>query len=73
VAALQDLYERDLARRLRAEFGELPGMRLTFEQATRLTATDAITCAHALRRLTATGFLEKRGGVYRRTDRMRAA
>lgn len=51
-----------LARRIRAEFLEMPGLCLTIEQAQRLWSLDRATCETLLRSLTDARFL-------RRTDR----
>ena len=48
-----------LLRRIRGEFGEMPGMRLTTEQAMRLWSLDRVTCEGALGELVATRFLER--------------
>jgi hypothetical protein len=37
-----------ILRRIRAEFLEMPGMRLTFSQAKRLWGLDEQTCPHRL-------------------------
>lgn len=49
----------DLANRVRGEFNEMPGMRLTFDQATRLWALDRHTCEAVLGRLLVAGFLDR--------------
>jgi Fic family protein len=49
-----------ILRRIRAEFLEMPGMRLTFSQAQRLWGLDEQTCAQALELLTADRFLSRR-------------
>jgi hypothetical protein len=46
-----------LARRVRAEYLEMPGLCLTREQAQCLWGLDAQTCGHVLSYLVATGFL----------------
>jgi hypothetical protein len=51
-----------LARRIRAEFLERPGLCLTIEQAQRLWSLDPATCEALLKSLTNSRFL-------RRTDR----
>ena len=59
----------DLMRRLRHEFTELPGLRLTEAQVERLCTTDASTSASALRALVSAGFLRPlEDGSYARTD-----
>ena len=58
-----------LLYRIRGEFLESPGMRLTLEQAARLWHMDAATCATALMRLVADRFLTRtRHGAYVRLD-----
>jgi hypothetical protein len=47
----------ELQNRIRGEFREMPGMRLSFDQAARLWALDRPTCAALLERLVAVGFL----------------
>lgn len=39
-----DTVDADLVRRVRAEFSEMPGLRLTFPQACRLWGVDRLTC-----------------------------
>lgn len=57
-------------QRVRAEFLEMPGLRLTPEQARRLWGLDEPTCARVLELLLEEGFLfRSRLGVYgRRSD-----
>jgi hypothetical protein len=58
----------NLLRRVRSEFSEMPGMRLTLEQASRLWTLDRDACARVLGSLVATKFLECDGtGRYRKT------
>jgi Fic family protein len=55
--------------RIRGEFLEMPGLRLTIEQASRLWLIDAATCAAVLGRLVAERFLIRtRAGAYVRSD-----
>ena len=55
-----------LLRRIRGEFREMPGMRLTIDQAMRLFMLDRHTCAGILDSLVAAHFLEQdRNGRYR--------
>jgi Fic family protein len=55
--------------RIRGEFLEMPGLRLTSEQAARLWHVDAATCTAVLSRLVADRFLTRtRSGAYVRTD-----
>lgn len=55
--------------RIRGEFIEMPGLRLTIEQASRLWHMDAATCAEVLVRLVGERFLMRtRNGAYVRAD-----
>jgi hypothetical protein len=55
--------------RIRGEFLEMPGLRLTLEQAARLWHMDTAVCASVLMTLVADRFLTKtRGGAYVRMD-----
>lgn len=45
------MISEDLVRRVRGEFHEMPGLRLTFAQACRLWQLDAQTCEAILARL----------------------
>ena len=49
--------ESVLLNRIRGEFFEMPGMRVSFEQAVRLWSADAQSCRAALDRLVQSGFL----------------
>jgi hypothetical protein len=56
--ALCDVVPTDtLLNRIRGEFLEMPGLRLTCEQAQRLYGLDPALCQRALDRLVAAGFL----------------
>lgn len=56
-----------MLHRIRGEFLEMPGLRLTLDQARRLWALDEDTCARLLEALTQTGFLVRsRHGTYMR-------
>ncbi len=46
-----------LVARVRGEYLEMPGMRLTFEQASRLWGLEPQACRHVLRALIELGFL----------------
>jgi hypothetical protein len=60
--------EDGLLRRVRGEFTEMPGMRLTVEQAMRLWDLDRMTCSDILGWLVAAHFLQcDPGGRYART------
>ena len=55
--------------RVRGEFLEMPGLRLTPRQASRLWAVDAATSEFVLDRLAAAGFLSRtREGAYLRAS-----
>jgi nucleotide-binding universal stress UspA family protein len=59
----------DVIRRLREEFTEMPGLRLTKAQVERLCTADGFTSASALRDLVTAGFLTPMAdGSYGRTD-----
>ena len=49
----------DLVRRIRAEYLEMPGLRVTARQAQRLFGLDAITCDEVLAGLLQSGFLSR--------------
>lgn len=51
--------DAQLLRRVRGEYHEMPGMRLTVEQAMRLWMVDRKTCAHVLESLVASHFLRQ--------------
>ena len=56
-----------LLRRVRGEFREMPGMRLTLDQAVRLWSLDRQTCQSMLDALVASHYLELDGtGRYRK-------
>jgi len=60
----------DLIRRVRGEYLEMPGLRLTSAQASRLWGLDSQTCQKLLRTLTKTAFLTcTEDGHYRRAER----
>jgi hypothetical protein len=60
--------EDNLLRRVRGEYREMPGMRLTIDQAMRLWMVDRTTCTSLFDSLVAAGFLElDRTGRYRKT------
>jgi hypothetical protein len=59
----------DILRRIRGEYLEMPGLRLTSAQARRLWALDAALCGELLESLTAQGFLQRRSdGTYGRAS-----
>ena len=51
--------DEQLLRRIRGEYSEMPGLRLTCEQAQRLWGLDAVTCARLLKNLVDTRFLQR--------------
>ena len=58
-----------LENRVRGEFLEMPGLRLTPQQAARLWAMDRLTSESVLERLASTGFLARtREGAYLRSS-----
>jgi hypothetical protein len=58
-----------LEDRIRGEFLEMPGLRLTPQQASRLWAVDHTTSERLLDRLAASGFLARtREGAYLRSS-----
>ncbi len=58
-----------LLARIRGEFVEMPGLRLTFRQAQRLWALDAPTCRSLLDTLVTARFLVRSAdGVYARAN-----
>jgi hypothetical protein len=46
-----------MLERIRGEFNEMPGLRLTPEQAARLWGLDARSCSEVLRSLVSSSFL----------------
>jgi hypothetical protein len=50
---------RELARRVQAEYAEMPGLSITLVQAQRLLAIDAPTCAAVFRALIKRGVLRR--------------
>jgi DNA-binding IclR family transcriptional regulator len=58
----------NLVQRIREEFEEAPGLRLTVREAARFWGLDEKTCGHVLHQLFAVGFLARGGdGRYRQT------
>jgi hypothetical protein len=49
---------QDVSDRLRSEFLEMPGLRLTMVQVQRLCGVDAGECRESVELLVATGFLD---------------
>ena len=56
--------EQHVAVRVRAEFREMPGLRLTLPQAARLFNMDADRCERVLGSLVAAGYLVTDGRVF---------
>jgi hypothetical protein len=61
--------DRDLQFRIRVEFAEMPGLKLTLRQASRLFHADAARCERALARLVAAGTLSIDEGLFVLTPR----
>jgi predicted transcriptional regulator of viral defense system len=58
-----------LVERARSEFIEMPGLRLTSDEACRLWRLDRTTCRRILERLARSGFLSRtRRGAYLRAS-----
>jgi hypothetical protein len=58
--SLTAVLSEDVLRRICGEYAEMPGLRVTQQQAQRLWALDAATCRAALEFLTSVGFLCKK-------------
>lgn len=68
VTLFKSASEDALLRRVRGEYREMPGMRLTIEQAMRLWNIDRQACASVFNSLIASHFLEMDGfGRFRKT------
>jgi hypothetical protein len=66
---MDDLKLLPLAVRVRSEYLEMPGLRLTTDQAGRLLGLDPAVCARLLAHLVSSGFLRiGRDGHYIRVD-----
>jgi hypothetical protein len=59
-----DFHESDLHVRIRAEFAEMPGLKLTLPQASRLFNIDAARCERALDQLVTSGSLSIARGAF---------
>jgi DNA-binding IclR family transcriptional regulator len=67
VPIVQRRADDQLLRRVRSEFNEMPGLRLTADQAMRLWALDGPTCHRVLDSLVVARFLAQDiNGRYRR-------
>jgi hypothetical protein len=65
MAPYQSAQDDSLLRRARAEYLEMPGLRLTKAQAQRLWGLDPGTCEHVLQALTQARFLSQtRDGAF---------
>ena len=70
-AAMRNEVTEGTLYRIRGEFLEMPGLRLTTEQASRLWQMDLAACAMALRQLVSERFLTKTGkGAFVRLDQV---
>jgi hypothetical protein len=73
MAAQQSMHD-DVLRRVRGEYIEMPGLRLTPAQAQRLWGLDRDSCDALLGALVDAKFLFRtRDGAFMRSDQMRAA
>ena len=61
-----------VARRVLAEFEEMPGLTLTPRQAARLFGLDPALCREVLDSLVDLAYLREHGGTIRRGDRIAA-
>lgn len=59
-----DRQDPDLHIRIRAEFAEMPGLKLTLRQASRLFNIDVAQCEHAFDTLVAAGCLSIASGAF---------
>lgn len=60
--------EQQLERRIRGEYKEMPGLRLSPQQASRLWSVDCDRCADVLDALVRSRFLRRdRNGLYARS------
>jgi hypothetical protein len=64
--------EHELEARVRAEFGEMPGLRLTLAQASRLFSLSPVTCERILTSLVRAGYLATDGRAFVVAGRGRA-
>jgi hypothetical protein len=66
---MHDNTAEELLRRVRCEFLEMPGLRLTESQAGKLWGLDKASCSEMLTALVATRFLcQTRQGAFMRSD-----
>ena len=64
--------DADLETRIRAEFAEMPGLKLTLPQASRLFNVERVRCERMLIGLVMDGELSNSGGSFLRADAGRA-
>ena len=70
ISTFRPFDQLQLLHRVRGEFSEMPGMRLTTEQAMRLWSLDRATCESVLEELMAIRFLERDAyGRYKKCHR----
>jgi hypothetical protein len=62
--AAGELSDRDVRRRIQAEFEEMPGLTLTLRQASRLFSIDAARCERLLAQLVVSGALRLEEGSF---------
>lgn len=67
VARGNSLEDAAVAYRIRAEFAEMPGLKLTLPQASRLFQLESVRCQQVLASLVDTGQLVLRGNTFLRT------
>ena len=68
VEATRPDYDQSLQVRIQAEFREMPGLKLTIPQASRLFALDSARCEQVLSLLVGRGVLAAAGGTFMRAD-----
>lgn len=64
--------DSNLETRIRAEFAEMPGLKLTLPQASRLFNVERLRCERILGELVTHGDLSSSGGWFQRFDGDRA-
>ena len=69
--ALVPYQENELNARVRAEFREMPGLRLTLPQASRLFSINSVTCERILTGLVRAGHLATDGRAFVNAERGR--
>ena len=71
IACMDHRQEHDLFTRVDAEFREMPGLKLTLPQASRLFSIDPIRCERVLGALVHAGHLATDGKAFASTRRGR--